>query len=140
MSYLNNIGDTHSYKLCFLTIKVLMLLKQHQDLFTVKLVADVNSIKVDYISRFSYHLEYALHQTAFFEFTHLIPFQLEEDLFASPDNNKLEQFVSLNDSKSVIAVDAFSNKLVMVIWHIHVSTNSFYQGGEGGHLLVGWIE
>ena len=106
--YLNNMGGTHSYKLCCLAIEIHLLLKEHHILITAKHVAGIHNIKADYLSRYSHLHEYSLHHSTFLDLTYLIPFQLEVDLFASHENNKLEKFASLNKSESVIAVDAFS--------------------------------
>ena len=71
-------------------------------------IAGVSNTLADYLSRHSKNHEYSLSPEAFKKLLHIIPFNLELDLFASSNNAKLPRYVSLFSDSQAAYIDAFT--------------------------------
>ena len=109
MSYLNKMGGTRSRSLCYIALKIWNLLIDNSISCSAFHIAGASNIEADFYSRFSNLHEFSLNSNAFLSLCKIIPFKLEIDLFASKENNKLENYVSLAiDDLFSFATDAFS--------------------------------
>ena len=84
------------------------ILRENSIFCTADHISGVDNSLADFFSRYSHLHEFFLRQSAFNKLTEMIPFEVNLDLFASRDNAKLSDYVSLfNDSQAFI-IDAFS--------------------------------
>ena len=90
VSYLNKMGGTRSRSLCYIALKIWNLLIDNSISCSAFHIAGASNIEADFYSRFSNLHEFSLNSNAFLSLCKIIPFKLEIDLFASKENNKLE--------------------------------------------------
>ena len=106
--YLNKMGGTRSKPLCDLTIKIWKILLNNSINCWSTHISGVENNVADFLSRHSHNHEFALKMDTFQHLTSLINFRLEIDMFASKNNKKLRNYVSLFDDPLASNIDAFS--------------------------------
>ena len=110
MSYINNMGGTHS-KLCNEVIKELLIWCKTRKLWISAChIAGKDNLSTDKLSRkFNRNLKWSLNKEVFKSICHFFGTP-EIDAFASRNNKQLELYYSRFPEPHTLAVDAFSIK------------------------------
>ena len=108
--YINKIGGTRSKKLCFLALEIWKLFQENNIKCHASHISGIDNSAADFFSRYSHCHEYELSSKAFAKLCEILPFELEIDVFASKQNAKLPNYVSLIDDDDASYSNAFSFK------------------------------
>ena len=106
--YFNNLGGTHSKSLCMLALEIWEWMRTNSiDGFASHVAGNLNT-GADFLSRFGSFHEYCLSNCAFDQILKLSQSSPTIDLFASRDNYKLRNYVSLANDPAAFCSNAFS--------------------------------